>query len=141
MPVVTLADVVVTPLDVAACLRAVQHPGCGGTAVFLGTVRDDDAGRRVVGLDYEAHPDAAAVLAATAEQVAGRHRACRRLAVVHRAGALAVGDVAVVAAAAAPHRAEAFAAAQDLVDTVKAAVPVWKCSRFADGTSEWVGSA
>ena len=94
-PVVTLADVVGAPLDVAACLGAVQDPGCGGTAVFLGTVRDDDAGRRVLGLLYEAHPDAADVLARTAAEVATRHPACRRVAVVHRTGDLAVGEVAV----------------------------------------------
>ena len=62
-----------------------------------------------------------------------------RLAAVHRIGALTVGDLAVVVAASAPHRGEAFAAARDLIDTLKAEVPIWKHQGFADGSTEWVG--
>ena len=54
-------------------------------------------------------------------------------------GALTVGDLAVVVAASAPHRGEAFAAARDLIDTLKAEVPIWKHQGFADGSTEWVG--
>jgi molybdopterin synthase catalytic subunit len=62
------------------------------------------------------------------------------LAAVHRVGDLVVGDLAVVVAAGAAHRAEAFAAARQLIDDLKAEVPIWKHQRFADGTQEWVGA-
>jgi molybdopterin synthase catalytic subunit len=70
--------------------------------------------------------------------VAGRHPV-RALAAVHRVGDLAVGDLAVVAAASAAHRGEAFDACRDLIDTLKQTVPIWKHQEFGDGSQEWVG--
>jgi len=127
-----------TPISVDEVLAAVCDPGVGGTAVFVGTVRDDDAGRGVTALGYSAHPTALDTLAVVAEHVAGAHPHAL-LAALHRVGDLAVGDVAVVVAAAAEHRSEAFAAARALIDDLKAQVPIWKHQQFADGTAEWVG--
>jgi molybdopterin synthase catalytic subunit len=92
-----------------------------------------------VGLDYTAHPTAAATLRSVCEQVAERHPV-HAIAAVHRVGELVIGDLAVVVAASAAHRGQAFDAARDLIDTLKAEVPIWKHQRFADGTEEWVGS-
>ena len=88
-------------------------------------------------LDYEAHPEAERFLRECCERVAARHRAPGRRHPPHRAAQ--VGDVALVAAAAAPHRAEAFAACARLVELIKATVPIWKRQHSADGTTEWVG--
>ena len=139
--VVRLVDVRDEALDVGEVLAAVADPGAGGTGLFVGTVRDHDAGRGVLGLGYEAHPAAAQVLRAESGRCAAEHPAVRALAVLHRHGELAVGDVAVVVAAAAAHRAEALAACADLVERVKHAVPVWKVQHLADGRDEWVDGA
>ncbi|GMA25282.1 molybdenum cofactor biosynthesis protein B [Luteimicrobium album] len=128
--------------DAAALLGSlsalVRDDTAGAVATFTGYVRDHDEGRGVVHLHYEGHPEAAAVLARVAAGVAERHGV--RLAVVHRLGDLHVGDVAVVAAVASAHRAEAFAAVAELVDELKAHVPIWKEQGFTDGSKEWVGS-
>lgn len=110
----------------------------GGIAVFIGLVRDHDEGRNVLTLDYTAHPSAATELQRVTGEVAARHHVVA-LATEHRVGHLQVGDLAVVVAAGAAHRANAFAACRDLIDTLKLQVPIWKEQQFADGTCEWVG--
>jgi molybdopterin synthase catalytic subunit len=129
-----------TPLSVDEVLVAVREPSAGGTALFVGTVRDADDGRAVASLDYVAHPTAAEVLRAVAEKVVADHPV-QALAAVHRTGVLHVGDLAVIAGVACPHRAEAFAACRQLIDEIKAQLPVWKHQVFADGSDEWVGCA
>ncbi len=135
---ITLLGIRDLPLSVDEVLAAVRDPSVGGTAVFVGTVRELDEDRPVRALGYSAHPSAAdrlsEVAAAVAEDFPGV-----RLAAVHRVGDLLVGDLAVVVAAGAPHRAEAFAAARRLIDDVKREVPIWKRQEFVDGTDEWVG--
>ncbi len=116
----------------------VRDDTSGAVSTFTGYVRDHDEGRGVVHLHYEGHPEAAAVLARVAGGVADRHGL--RVAVVHRLGDLRVGDIAVVAAVASAHRAEAFAGVAELVDELKAHVPIWKEQGFTDGTKEWVAS-
>ena len=136
--VVRLVDVRDAPLSVDEVLRAVDDPGSGGTCVFVGTVRDVDHQRAVKALAYSAHPSAVQRLQEVMAGVADRHPV-RALAAVHRVGDLSIGDLAVVAAAASAHRAEAFEACRDLIDTLKATVPIWKHQEFGDGTQEWVG--
>jgi molybdopterin synthase catalytic subunit len=116
---------------------AVEHPGAGARVVFCGVVRDLDDGRTVVELEYQAHPSADSVLAEIAHAFADRPHVLA-LAVSHRVGTLAVGDVALVAAVATAHRREAFALCAELVDEVKHRLPIWKRQVFADGTDEWV---
>jgi len=128
-----------TPLDVAEVLAAVEDPAAGGVVSFTGLVRDHDGGRGVRELEYVAHPDAAAALQAVADAVA-RDLPVHGLAAVHRTGLLAVGDVAVVVAASAAHRGQAFEAARRLIDDLKEQVPVWKRQVFDDGEQEWVGT-
>jgi molybdopterin synthase catalytic subunit len=137
MSAAVIAEVSDGPLDVAAHERAVSVASAGAQVVFTGVVRDHDHGKAVVDLVYEAHPTAAAVLA----DVAGRFAALPGVAAVavsHRVGALAIGDVALVAAVSTAHRAEAFDICRQLVDEVKKLIPVWKLQHFADGTEEWV---
>jgi molybdopterin synthase catalytic subunit len=134
-----LARLCAGPLSVDECLAAVTLPEVGGTAVFVGTVRDHDHGRQVVELEYVAHPSAGREIARVAAAVAAAGGA-RAVAVVHRTGSLAVGDVAVVVAAGAAHRSEAFETCRALIDQVKEQVPIWKRQLFSDGTAEWVGA-
>ncbi|URM89696.1 molybdenum cofactor biosynthesis protein MoaE [Streptomyces sp. MRC013] len=128
-----------TPLSLDEVFRAVGDAGAGGTALFVGTVRDHDGGAAVDALGYSGHPTAEAELRRVAEKVAADFPV-RALAAVHRVGDLAVGDLAVVVAVSCPHRAEAFAACRRLIDDLKHEVPIWKHQRFSDGTEEWVGS-
>ena len=95
--------------------------------------------RGVRGLGYSAHPTALERMRVLARSVADRHDA-RGVAVVHRVGDLAVGELAVVAAVATGHRGEAFEACRALIDELKATVPIWKHQLFTDGTDEWVGT-
>lgn len=137
MSVVQLARIVTEPIDEDAIRTAVDAPDCGALVMFHGIVRDHDGGRGVNALDYRAHPDAERFIA---ECVASESaRTGLQLAAVHRVGELTIGDAALVAAAAAPHRAEAFAAIEQLVERIKHEVPIWKRQHFGDGASEWVG--
>jgi molybdopterin synthase catalytic subunit len=138
MNVIRLAELRDTPLSVDEVLAAVADEGAGGTAVFIGTVRDEDHRRAVTGLGYSAHPQATDQLRVVMEKIVADYDV-RAIAAVHRVGDLAVGDLAVVVAAACPHRDQAFAACRALIDDLKAEVPIWKHQLFADGGSEWVG--
>lgn len=138
--VIRLAELRAVPLSVDEVLAAVSEPAAGGIAIFVGTVRDHDHGRKVVRLSYTAHPTAAAELRRVAEKTAADF-GVRALAAVHRTGDLAIGEAAVVAAAACAHRGEAFEACRHLIDTLKREVPIWKQQWFADGSSEWVNGA
>ncbi|MYZ07210.1 molybdenum cofactor biosynthesis protein MoaE [Streptomyces sp. SID2999] len=128
-----------TPLSLDEVYGAVGDDAAGGTALFVGTVRDHDGGKSVSSLEYSAHPSAEAELRRVAEEIAAEFPV-RALAAVHRTGLLAIGDVAVITAVSCPHRAEAFAACRKLIDTLKHEVPVWKRQIFTDGATEWVGA-
>lgn len=118
----------------------VAHPGAGAIATFLGVVRDENEGRAVTLLEYEAYGSMAEaelgrILAEIPAAIPGA-----RVAATHRVGALRVGDVAVACAASAPHRAEAFRACRLLIDEIKARLPIWKREHGPDGPY-WVGWA
>lgn len=126
------------PIDVQRVIQSVQAPRFGGLDVFLGIVRSQNDGRAVTLLEYEAYASMAQKqlerIARGIEQELGDVA----MAAVHRIGALEVGDTAVICAAAAPHRAEAFTACRLLIDRIKAEVPVWKREHGPDGPY-WVG--
>ncbi|GAB2517842.1 molybdenum cofactor biosynthesis protein MoaE [Paramicrobacterium agarici] len=126
------------PLDAIEHMDAVAHDAQGATALFVGTVRDNDpdANGRVVRLEYSAHPDAEAVLT---ELAAAADAEGLRIAVSHRVGTLGIGDAAIVCAVSSVHRAEAFDVCRALVESVKAELPVWKKQIEADGSYSWVG--
>jgi molybdopterin synthase catalytic subunit len=138
-PAVRLVDIRDTPLDVAEVLAAVADVAAGGLTVFVGSVRDHDDDRAVTGLEYAAHPSALDRLREVVDAVAVKHDVLA-VAAVHRVGVLGLGEPAVVVAAAAAHRGDAFEASRALIDDLKATVPIWKHQRFADGTDEWVGT-
>ena len=140
MNVVRLIAVRDCELSVDEVRAAVADPGAGGLALFAGAVRDTDHDQDVTALSYSAHPSAEAELRRVAEVIAGKFPVLG-IAAVHRVGDLEIGDLAVVVAVSCPHRAEAFDACRALIDLLKASVPIWKHQRFADGDSEWVGSA
>lgn len=133
-----LVAVTADPIDPAALVAAVGDPGAGAVALFLGTVRDHSPGRTgVTHLVYETYPERvveviAAIVAETRERWP-----VTRVAVVHREGAVSVGEPSVGVAVSAPHRPEAFAAARHLIDELKARAPIWKQEHTADG-AEWV---
>ncbi|MFV0285825.1 MAG: molybdenum cofactor biosynthesis protein MoaE [Demequina sp.] len=126
-------------LDTAAHVAAVTTSADGAVATFIGLVRDHDpsVSSEVVALEYSAHPDAEHALAAIAREIASGGDV--RVAVSHRIGHLGVGEIAIVAAVASAHRAEAFEACRTLVERVKAEVPLWKREILADGSHTWVG--
>lgn len=136
-PRVRLADLRDAPLTVDEALAAVSDPAAGGVALFVGTVRQQDHDKAVELLDYSAHPTAVDVLREVAESVLTDE--ITALAAVHRVGRLAIGDTAVVVAVSAPHRGAALTVCKDMIDTLKARVPIWKHQAFRDGSDEWVG--
>ena len=112
-------------LSIDAVVDAVRADAHGGIVVFIGTVRERSRGQRVTRLDYEAYPEMAeAKMREIAARLETAHGA--RLAMHHRVGELAVGDTAVIVAAAAAHRDAAFAAARSAIDELKTIVPIWK---------------
>jgi len=141
---VSPAPVIVTgiepePLDVAGLVSAIRRPDCGGLVVFEGTARAESEGRTVLRLEYEAYERRALPqLRALAEEVAERF-ALGGVVAVHRVGDVDVCEPAVVVAAVAAHRAEAFAAARELIDRTKSEVAIWKKEVFAQGHASWVG--
>jgi molybdopterin synthase catalytic subunit len=137
--VVRLIAVRESDLSVDEVRAAVADPAAGGIVLFAGAVRDSDHDQGVSGLSYSAHPSAVDELRRVAEAIAEKYPVIG-IAAVHRVGDLAIGDLAVVLAVSCPHRAEAFDACRDLIDFLKASVPIWKHQRFDDGTAEWVGT-
>lgn len=132
------ADVRGTPLSIDEVLGSVRRPGAGGLAVFVGVVRDESAGRVVTRLEYSAYTSMAKrEMERIAEEIETEIEGVR-VAAMHRVGLLDVGDAAVICAASAPHRAEALRACRELIDRIKARVPVWKREIGPDGAS-WVG--
>lgn len=126
------------PLQWPEVIDAVSGPGQGGIAVFCGMVRDHNEGKQVTRLDYEAYDEMAQ---RTMLQIAARIEAevsGSRVAMVHRVGSLQIGDIAVLVAASAPHRAEAFTACRAAIEALKREVPVWKKEFSPDGP-EWLG--
>ena len=135
-----ITDAAIDPREVE---KAVWSTADGAMVTFSGIVRDHDGGRAdVQHIEYSAHPTAAATLARLCESIeaemSGPNGAVR-VGAVHRVGVLPVGEIAVVAVAVAPHRAEAFRACSELIERLKHEVPIWKRQLFTDGLTEWVG--
>ena len=137
-PAARHAQLLATPLSLDRCIAAVTSAGMGGVVTFTGMVRRHSHGALIDHLEYEAY-GAMAVREMTrlCDELELEIAGCR-LAVEHRVGRLAVGDVAVVIAAAAPHRAEAFTACRAMIDRLKERVPIWK-KEVGDDGAEWIG--
>ena len=135
----TLAPIAVSaaPLSIDDALALVRDDGFGGVVVFLGTVRSQSRGKRILRLEYEAYAEMAeAKMREIADRLQREHGPLR-VAMHHRVGDLAVGEIAVIVAAAAPHRDAAFAAARSAIDELKTIVPIWKKEHAVDG-AVWI---
>jgi len=130
-----LVRLVREPIDLAAL--AGTAPADGALCLFVGVVRDQNAGRAVLRLEYEAYEEMALPLMEEIAAEARRRFPITGIRLVHRLGALAIGEASVAVAVASPHRAEAFAACRFAIDTLKARVPIWKKELYADG-SAWL---
>lgn len=126
------------PLDPSEAVRFVADPAAGGTCLFLGTVRDHSPSGEVTGLQYEAWEELAD---RRLREIAGEMLdkwPVRRAALLHRRGSLGIGEVSVVVACSAPHRAEAFEACRHGIERIKEDVPIWKKEALTSGESRWV---
>jgi molybdopterin synthase catalytic subunit len=126
------------PIDTSALLAAASQPAAGAVVLFLGTTRELTAGRQTVTLDYEAYDEMAEKQLASLEAEARRRWPLVECTIVHRLGRVPLAEASVAIVVSTPHRADAFAAGEWLIDTLKRDVPIWKQERWADGTSEWV---
>jgi molybdopterin synthase catalytic subunit/molybdopterin converting factor small subunit len=126
------------PIDPGAVIREVASPEAGGIATFIGTTRIHSRGRTVHYLDYEAYGEMAEqVMAEIAEELKRKHELCE-VAITHRVGRVDIGELSVVIAVSAPHRAAALAACKEAIDTLKQTVPLWKKEVY-EGGEEWIG--
>ena len=154
------------PISVEQAIAAVESDTAGAVVSFSGVVRNHDGGKQVSRLSYSAHPTAHQVMADVVAGLVAEHsvpagnavpggspedgaggagatqddRQPVRIWAAHRIGMLEIGDPALVCAVSAAHRGQAFAVCAELVDRIKAQVPIWKEQFFADGTVEWVGA-
>jgi molybdopterin synthase catalytic subunit len=135
------------PISVDQAIAAVESETAGAVVSFSGVVRNHDGGKAVQRLSYSAHPTAHQVMADVVAQLVAEHAVGAdsqaptvKIWAAHRVGPLEIGDPALVCAVSAAHRGQAFAVCSELVDRIKAQVPIWKEQFFADGTVEWVGA-
>lgn len=129
------------PIDIAALLASVASVANGAIVLFLGTVRNTNEGREVSGIEYSAYRGMALrELRAILDEAAHRF-GTTGLAVEHRLGTLALGDMSVAIAAAHPRRAQAYAASRFIIEELKRRVPIWKLEHYVDGTRQWVSAA
>jgi molybdopterin synthase catalytic subunit len=128
------------PLDVSAVAAIVSSADCGAVATFVGLVRNENGGRRVLWLDYEAYEPLAVKSFVRIDEEAGERWPSIGLAIHHRVGRLDVGEASVVIAAASPHRAAAFAACRYAIERIKQIAPIWKHEHF-EGGEIWIEGA
>ena len=125
-------------LSVDAAVAEVRDDGAGAIATFVGTTRAHSRGRDVLHLDYEAYEGMAEqVMSDLAGELTRRHDLCK-MAIHHRVGRVDIGEMSVVIAVSAPHRAAALAACKEAIDELKVSVPLWKKETYVGG-EEWIG--
>jgi molybdopterin synthase catalytic subunit len=134
---ILLTDQIISLPDFMA---QVESSSAGAVATFSGNVRTHDHGREVSTLSYEIHPQTETILSHVVAEVAARHKLIS-VSVAHRFGKIELGQSALIVAISAEHRGEAFAACAEMVDEIKAKIPIWKHQVFSDGTDEWVNCA
>ncbi len=133
-----MAQLTHEPIDHVALTESVRHPHCGAVVLFLGTVRDLTGDQVTVHLDYEAYGPMAEKKLTEITATVNERWPTAKLAMVHRLGRLAIGEVSVAVAVSSPHRTEAFEAARFAIDTLKELVPIWKRENAPDGSGNWV---
>jgi molybdopterin synthase catalytic subunit len=133
-----LVRLVREPIDVASLVGS--SAADGAVALFLGVVRNENRGREVLRLEYEAYEEMALPLMEEIAAATALRFPVTDVRLVHRLGCLEIGEASVAVAVTSPHRGEAFAACRYAIDSLKARVPIWKKERYADG-SEWLDEA
>ena len=133
-----MIDIITSPIDYQALTEQVRSRRAGAVCLFLGTTREITGEKQTSWLDYEAYAGMATQSLTRLEAESRRLWTLTDVAIVHRTGRVDLGEISVAIAVSAPHRADAFAACQWLMDQIKEAVPIWKRERWADGTEEWV---
>ncbi|WP_165221211.1 molybdenum cofactor biosynthesis protein MoaE [Aquisphaera insulae] len=133
-----MIEITESPLDHAAITDRVRSTSAGAVCTFLGTVREMTGERRTIRLEYEAYPEMALKKLAELEAAARARWPIIDVSLVHRVGALELGEISVVVAVSTPHRTDAFEACRWLIDTLKEVVPIWKRESWEDGGEEWI---
>ena len=133
-----MIELTTNPIDTAALVDGTRHPEAGAIVLFLGTTRETTAGRQTVALEYEAYCEMAQRRLRELEAEARRRWPVIECILVHRLGRVPPTEASVAIAVSTPHRADAFAAGQWLIDSLKRDVPIWKREEWADGSTEWV---
>jgi molybdopterin synthase catalytic subunit len=135
----TSFQITLAPLSLESVYQLADDDRNGAVVIMSGTVRNQTGGRPVECLEYQAYePMALKIFAAIAQQIQQQWPEVNRVVIHHRVGKLAIHDISVVVAVGMPHRAEAFAACQYAIDTLKHNAPIWKKEYWRDGSSEWV---
>jgi molybdopterin synthase catalytic subunit len=127
------------PLDLQSLVRYVTDPEAGAIATFIGTTRNNNEGRKVIALDYEAYPEMAEKELARLGEEAKRKWKIERMAIVHRIGPVAITEPSVIIAVSAAHRDDAFQACRFAIEEIKKSVPIWKKEVF-EGGEIWIGT-
>jgi molybdopterin synthase catalytic subunit len=127
------------PIDLDELVGFVTDPEAGAISTFIGTTRDNNEGRKVTGLDYEAYPEMAEKELARIEEQAKKQWPICRMAIVHRLGPVQIGQASVIIAVSSAHRDAAFAACRFAIEEIKKTVPIWKKEVF-EGGEVWIGS-
>ena len=126
------------PLDPCAFLRDCASASDGAAVLFIGVVRNQNEGREVGHLDYQAYPPMAEGTLREIAEEAARKWETGSISIAHRYGRLEIGDVSVAIVVAAPHRGDAYAASRYIIEELKKRVPIWKREGYLDGESEWL---
>ena len=132
-----MIELTTEPIDYHQLTESVRDHAAGAVTLFLGTVREFTRGVQTSRLEYEAYPDMARASMAELEAEARGKFTVTKIAIAHRTGPMALGEISVAIAVSAPHRDQAFEAGRWLIDTLKERVPIWKKEHFADGREEW----
>ena len=134
------ASIVRHCIDIEALTREAASPACGATAVFIGTVRSENEGREVDGIEYSSYDQMAEREMSLVLDEARERFSIASAIIEHRIGELAVGDASIAIVVTHPHRGEAMDALRYIIDETKARAPIWKREHYSDGTREWIGA-
>lgn len=131
--------VVRQPIDLSELVRYVTDASAGAIATFIGTTRDNNEGRKVIALDYDAYPEMAEKELKRIGDDAEKKWRIARMAIVHRVGAVQITEASVIIAVSAAHRDDAFQACRFAIEEIKKTVPIWKKEVF-EGGEVWIGT-
>ncbi len=127
------------PINLQELVEFVTDPEAGAIVTFIGTTRNNNEGRRVIALDYEAYPEMAEKRLARLGEEAKKRWSIQRIAIVHRIGPVQITEPSVIIAVSAAHRADAFEACRFAIEEIKKSVPIWKKEVF-EGGEVWIGT-